>query len=117
MQTQFEDCTVLVYRAYTRVGLNPDSMLQSIIERASDSIQRVPKVDKRTIYVPISFSDLLKINDQPNFMVIDYHDEKCHVIREWEVSFDGIHLDLPIEKGLVSYRLESKAAISESEPL
>jgi hypothetical protein len=117
MQTRFEDCTVLTYRAYTRVGLNPDSMLQSVIDRASDSIQRVPKVEKRTIYVPISFSELLKLNDQPNFMVIDYYENKCHVIREWEVVFDGIHLELPIEKGLVSYRLESKATIVESEPL
>lgn len=117
MQTKFEDCTVLTYRAYARIGLNPDSMLQSIVDRASDSVQRVPSIEKRTIYVPISFSDLLKINDQPNFMVIDYHDQKCNIIREWEVTFDGIQLDLPIEKGLVSYRLESKAHISESEPL
>jgi hypothetical protein len=117
MRNIFNDATTLTYRAYARTGLDADVLLEQIAERLSKQAGSEPKVEKRTIYVPVSFSELMDITpDSPRF-TIDYHDQKCHVIREWKITFEGIMTELPIEKGLTSYVIKSLVEIPESEPI
>ena len=117
MRNNFNDSTTLTYRAYARTGLDADVLLEQIAERLAIDAKSTPHIEKKTIYVPVSFSELMDITpDSPRF-TIDYYDQKCHVIREWVITFDGIMTDLKIEKGLTSYVLKSSIAVPESEPI
>lgn len=107
-----EDRTVLVFRAFTRSGVNADDTLEEVVEKLSANPL---DIKKRVIYVPITYADLIGSESGGKF-VIDYNDEKCHVIREWEVIFEGIIDNFPIHEGCVSYDVRTRF-IFEGIPL